>query len=305
MGERLARAAGFDPGIAYVPPAASTTAEDTQSAAIALAQRHVDLLLFVGGDGTARDVHAAVGTNVAVLGVPAGVKMHSGAFATGPRAAGDAVQAWWAAGAPLEEAVIVARAPAADGSPAGPVRLYGVVRVPRVGERRQRAKAAGTSADALLAGACERIASLARDGRLTLLGPGSTLASVKARLGFEGTLLGVDVVRGGAPVGLDASEARLLELVAREPARIVVTAIGGQGFLFGRGNQPLSARVIRAVGVDHVVYVASAAKLAALPSGALFVDTGDPALDRELAGYRSVITGAQRQAICEVRPADP
>jgi predicted polyphosphate/ATP-dependent NAD kinase len=305
MGERVTREAGFAPEIAYLPPRAGTSAADTQAAALALARRPVDLLLFVGGDGTARDVQGALGTRLPVLGVPAGVKMHSGVFATGARAAADAVDGWWHGGAPLEDADVVDREPASDGSPSGPVRLYGTVRVPRARGFVQAAKAAGPDSDALLAGACGRLAMLARDGRTTLLGPGSTLREVKRRLGFDGSPLGIDVVRGDELLAVDAGEARLLELVGTGPARIVVTAIGGQGFVFGRGNQPLSPRVIRAVGLDHIVIVASAAKLALLTDAALIVDTGDAALDRELAGYRSVITGAQRQAICRVRAANP
>ncbi|MCZ8133036.1 MAG: NAD(+)/NADH kinase [Steroidobacteraceae bacterium] len=312
MGERLAREAGFAPRIAFAPAGRDTHAADTQAAVRALARLPVDLLLFVGGDGTARDVLAALAAHSAagsalpppVLGVPAGVKMHSGVFATGPRAAGEVAQRWWSTGCGVEDAEVVDREPAADGSPSGPVRLYGALRVPRVRERLQRAKAQGADGDALLEGACERIAVLARDERVTLLGPGSTLRRIKRRLGFEGTLLGVDAVRGGVPLAVDAGERRLLELVESTPARIVVTAIGGQGFVFGRGNQPLSPRVIRAVGLENVIVVASATKLATLPGSALYVDTGDPALDRALAGHRSVITGAQRQSICRVRAAD-
>ena len=158
--------------------------------------------------------------------------------------------------------------------------------------------------DQLLAGAVTQIASLVADSRVSLLGPGSTLLAVKRLLGLESSVLGVDVVHHGEILAADAGESQLMQLIEGRQARIVVTVIGGQGFIFGRGNQPLSPRVIRAVGLDNLVIVASAGKLAALPGSRLLVDTGDDELDRALAGYRAVITGANSQAICRVCAAD-
>lgn len=305
MGERVARAAGFDPLLVGGPMSATTVAADTQRAASAMAAQGVDLLLFVGGDGTARDVLTAVGKGTPVLGVPAGVKMHSPVFATGVRAAADAVAQWWQAGRPLEEADVVDREALGDGAPVGPVRFFGALRVPRVRECLQKMKSAGPAADELLEGATDRIAEWVRDDRISVLGPGTTLRALKAKLGFEGSALGVDVVCRGVPVALDVGEPQLLQLLTGHPARIVLTVVGGQGFVFGRGNQPISARVIRAVGHENIVIVASADKLAKLPESTLLVDTGDTALDRELSGYRAVITGSGRVAICRVRSADP
>ncbi len=304
MGEQVARSAGFAAELAYDPASQPTTAADTRAAAQALRDRGVDLLLFVGGDGTACDLRSAVGLEVPVLGVPAGVKMHSGVFATGPRAAGDALERWWHAGRPELDVDIVDREAAADGTPSGPLRLHGSLRAPKVDDCLQGLKASGPAQDTLLAGACERVAALARDERVTVLGPGSTLLAVKRLLGLEGSALGVDVVCAGRLLARDASEAQVLELVAGRPSRIVVTVIGGQGFIFGRGNQQLSPSVIRAVGGAQIVILAASGKLAALPGAALLVDTGDPALDLELAGHRAVITGAMRQTICRVQPAD-
>jgi len=305
MGEGLAREAGFDPVLVHAPMGTTTSAQDTRRAAISLVERDIDLLLFVGGDGTARDVLAAIGSAIPVLGVPAGVKMHSAVFATGARAAADAVERWWQLGRPLDHGDVVDREPLDNDMTPGPVRLFGSLRIPRVPECLQRMKAGGPAVDQLLEGAIEQVAGLVADSRVSLLGPGSTLLAVKRLLGFEGSVLGVDVVCAGKKLVADAGESQLMQFVEGKPARIVVTVIGGQGFIFGRGNQPLSPRVIRAVGIDNVVIVASAGKLAALPDSRLLVDTGDGELDRSLAGYRPVIIGAKRQAICRVCAADP
>jgi predicted polyphosphate/ATP-dependent NAD kinase len=130
-------------------------------------------------------------------------------------------------------------------------------------------------------------------GRTYLVGPGSTTAAIMAKLGLPNTLLGVDAVRDGQLLATDADEARLLEVLAASPggAAIVVTVIGGQGHVFGRGNQQFSPRVIRQVGLDNIILVAAKSKIAALEGRPLLVDTDDPALDRELCGWRSVITG--------------
>jgi len=135
-------------------------------------------------------------------------------------------------------------------------------------------------------------------GRLYILGPGTTTFAIKQALGIGGTLLGVDVVRDGQCLARDAAEAQLLALLAAHagPAAIVVTAIGGQGHVFGRGNQQISARVIRAVGIANITIVATRQKIAALGGRPLLADTNDAELDRELHRYLRVVTG-YREAI--------
>lgn len=135
------------------------------------------------------------------------------------------------------------------------------------------------------------VESMAADG-LYLIGPGSTTAGIMAELGLEHTLLGVDAIFNRQQVGSDINEDQLLELLHQYPgARIVVTAIGGQGHVFGRGNQQFSADVIRKVGLDNILIVATKTKILALQGRPLLVDTGDPLVDAVLAGYRQVITG--------------
>jgi predicted polyphosphate/ATP-dependent NAD kinase len=140
--------------------------------------------------------------------------------------------------------------------------------------------------------------------RLCLIGPGTTTRAIMAALGLEKTVLGVDVVRGGELVARDADERTLLALTEGADAAVVVTPVGGQGFLFGRGNQQLSPELLSRLGRERLVVVATEAKLAALGGRPLLVDTGDAALDAALAGYLRVITGPNRETVYRVA-ADP
>ena len=305
MGAKPATTAGFEPEVAYRPSSARTTGDDTRRAATAILDAGVELLLFAGGDGTARDLLAAVDRQVPMLGIPCGVKMHSAVFAASPRTAADVVRAFLRAEHPsalLRDAEVMDREQP-DGAEPGSPALFGFARIPRLAHLVTPAKA-GPGEEPMLAGACRQVSQLVRaDERISLIGPGSTMQRIKSELGIPGTLLGVDAVIGGRLLGADMGERAILDLVGQGPARVVVGVVGGQGFLFGRGNQQLSARVIRDVGVENIVIVASAEKLAAIPGGCLLVDTGDESLDEELSGWRSVITGAGRTALVRVRAA--
>ena len=301
MGERVVREAGFQ---SVVPDgsghATATSAADTTRLAARMAPEAA-LLMFAGGDGTAHDVMRAIGEATPALGVPAGVKMHSGVFATTPQTAGQAALNFLTLPPERRETEpgeVLDRA--ADPAGGYSMVFHGVLQTPRSGALTQNPKAmAAVGDEAALDGACARAAEMTVDGRLTIVGPGSTMRRVKRRLGDEGALLGVDVYRNGELAAGDVGEADLLNL-AREPARIIVSPIGGQGFLFGRGNQQISAEVIRRVGVDNIVIVASEEKLVALGGQPLITDTGDAALDAMLAGYRQILTGRNRKTVFRI-----
>jgi len=304
MGEQEARSAGLEPTV-LGSIGAVTSAADTRAAAAAMADRDVDLLLFAGGDGTAVDVFESIGDRVPVLGVPAGVKMHSAVFAVNPKSAGElAVRLARGGGVrglrraevmDLDEALLRAGAVSA--------RLYGFLNVPAERRLLQSAKARSLAAEAA---AQEAIAHHLVDNvfgeRTWLIGPGTTTGALMAALGLEKTLLGVDVVRAGECLVADADERTLLELVAAEDAGIVVTPVGGQGFVFGRGNQQLSAPVIARVGRKRIVVVATEVKIAGLGGRPLRVDTSDPAVDASLAGYTRVVVGYNRDIVYPVAP---
>lgn len=297
MGGDAAAAAGLPAEIIYAATGSPSAPSDTIEAASRLAGR-VDLLLFAGGDGTARDVMAAVDERVAVLGIPAGVKMHSAVFATSPRSAGALLVDLVARG-DVGETVVAEVLDRIDGAPL----LCGVMRTPDDRRRLQARKAIAASDGADIEAACRVVARLVADDAVTIVGPGATMQQLKARLGFEGTLLGVDAVVEGRCVARNADEATLRTLIAGRRARLVLGVVGGQGFLLGRGNQQVSAAVVGAVRREDIVVIAAASKLAGLPNGRLLVDTGDAETDDRLAGYIQVHTGGGKRAMMRVDAA--
>lgn len=293
MGADSLNAAAYTFETVYEASGSDTSAFDTRTAAKRMLDRGVDLILFAGGDGTAADLLAVVGDRVPILGIPAGVKMHSAVFAVTPRAAGQVVHAFAAAAdrTALIRRVEIMDRPADTGEAASP-QLLGYVESPILPSLVVHSKAAGVAGS--VEGACRYAIERIRDAGLALIGPGMTMLGLKRELGFEGTLLGVDAVQSGRPIAMDLNAPQILELLDGSPALIVVSIVGGQGFLFGRGNQQLSADVLRRVGRDNIVVVSSMEKLLGLPERRLLVDTGDDATDEWLAGYMPVVVGYRR-----------
>lgn len=304
MGADSTRAAGLAATVIYRARSDATTGRDTRAAAREMARREVDLLLFAGGDGTARDVAEAVGEAVPVLGIPAGVKIHSSVFAIDPRAAGDlAARFVGGRGGPLRESEVMDVDEAAYRRGRLSARLVGYLRVPFDAGLVQATKARSSSEDTALEELARAVIEAMAPGTLYIVGPGTTTRRILAAMGLKSTLLGVDVVLDGRLVARDIGEGELLRLLAEHPAaRIIVTPIGGQGFLFGRGNQQISARVLREVGIANVVVVATPGKLASLGGRPFLVDTDDESLDRAFGRSIGVVTGVRRQAVYPVGP---
>ena len=301
MGEHEAHAAGLDTEVlGTIGPV--TTAADTRAAAAAMAAEGVDLLLFAGGDGTAVDVFEAIGDRIPVVGVPAGVKMHSAVFAVHPRTAGE-IAVRFAGGTErgLRQAEVMDVDEELLREGAVSARLHGYLSVPAERRLLQGAKVRSLAGEQA---AQDEIAHHLVDrvlGRMTwFVGPGTTTRAVVELLGLPKTLLGVDAVRGGELVAADADERALLELAENGDAGIVVAPVGGQGFLFGRGNQQLSAALIERVGLEGIVVIATEPKIAALAGRPLRVDTGDPTVDAALAGYRRIVVGYNREIVYPV-----
>lgn len=303
MGEDEAKEAGLSPTVVGSVVAGDTSAEDTRRAAQEMVKRAVDLILFAGGDGTARDLCSAVGDGVASLGIPAGVKMYSGVYATTPLAAGRAASRFLSGEAPntrLGEVMDIDE----EAFRRGDVQawLYGYLSIPDDASHVQVTKSPSHADEGedILAIAGEIVDSM-QNGTLYILGPGTTTKGIADVLGVAKTLLGVDVILDGKLVSSDVTESQLLELLDGDRlAKIVVTAIGGQGHIFGRGNQQIGADVIRRVGKKNIVVVATRQKLGSLNRRLLMVDTGSREIDRELSGYIMVTTGRAESAMVRV-----
>ncbi|MFD1589218.1 ATP-NAD kinase family protein [Halorientalis brevis] len=289
MGADAVRAAGFEPVVVGEPAGEETTADDTRRAVRDLVANDVHLVLFVGGDGTAVDVAETLdelGDDTPVLGVPAGVKVYSEVFGVTPRAAGQVAASY------TDTETAEVNDIDEDEYREGEVHteLRGVVRVPAADQRQASKQLGGGTVESL----AEGVAREAQAGVTYVLGPGSTVGAVKDALGFEGTALGVDVWRDDAVLVEDGSEREILDALGDENV-IVVSPIGGQGFVFGRGNQQLSPDVIRRCDLE---VVASKRKLDDI--GVLRVDTGDPELDDELRGWLQVRVGRFERRLMKV-----
>ncbi len=307
MGAEAAESLGFRAQVIGRIEAGRSRAQDTRRAAQSMKEMNVALILFAGGDGTARDVYDAVGSDVAVLGIPAGVKIHSPVYAVHPRAAGE-LAARLARGERLafREAEVIDLDEEAYRSGKVSTRLYGYLKVPFVRQFVQSAKSASPASEQE---AAREIAAFVvgqmQPGVAYIVGPGTTTRAIAACLGLEKTLLGVDVFLDKALLARDVNERQMLDVLAQYPERkIIVTPIGGQGYLFGRGNQQISPPILRAVGRENILVVSTLNKIIALRGQPLLVDTGEAETDHLLQGYMQVITGYDQRLIYRVMAAD-
>lgn len=294
---------GLDLDVEVIPKLAiSRTARDTRLATEALAG--CDLIVFAGGDGTARDVTDGIACGTGILGIPCGVKMHSGVFAVSPEAAGfllgdiatspDRI-AWDKAAEvmDIDEAALRAGRLAP--------RLFGYAKVPAARRRMQASKAGPRvpSAEALAA-AADEIVGCMNPGTLYIIGPGTSAGTVIEAMGERPSILGTDAVRDGRTVARDATARELEALAGSDPVRIVLGVTGRQGFLLGRGNQQISPSLIARAGKEGLIVLATEEKLAALAQPCLWVDTGEAELDRVLCGFLRVKTGRGRETLMRV-----
>lgn len=281
MGEVEAKKYGFS-CIVVGERKRETSAEDTIEAAKAVKEQGADLLVFCGGDGTARDIFKAVDISIPALGVPTGVKMHSAVFAVNAQAAAKIVTKFLFEMLPLKEAEVMDVDEGAFRSGRVSAELYGYILIPYEPLLIQGTKTASLTTESELhnqAAIAIYIIENMNPDVLYVLGPGTTTRVIADLLYAEKTLLGVDIFCNRKLFAKDVNEAEILEKIQGRKVQIIVTPIGGQGFIFGRGNQQISPKIIRQVGLDNIIVVATKSKLENLRS--LRVDTGDPSLDEE------------------------
>ncbi len=305
MGADICQAAGLNCHIMGEINTGNTTATDTIKAAQLFKEKELDLILFAGGDGTARNILDAVGLTIPVLGIPTGCKIHSGVYAINPKTAGQ-LMGEFAQGKVTEtkDAEVMDIDEELFRQGVVQARLYGYLQVPNENRMVQNLKSGrGISERVSTELMSNYMVETWRDDTLYIVGTGSTLAEIMKKLKLKNTLLGVDLVYRRKIIANDCTEKEILDVIKKykdKDIKILVTVIGGQGYIFGRGNQQISANVIKAVGKENIIVVASQAKMIALFGKPLYVDTGDEAINEYLKGYIRVIVGYERTVMAKV-----
>jgi predicted polyphosphate/ATP-dependent NAD kinase len=304
MGEKEAKECGLTPTLVFGEEKNETSAEDTKKIALEMKENNVNLLVFCGGDGTAKDVMDALDLKVPVLGVPSGVKMHSGVFAANPKVGAKIVKDFLNDQLSLIECEVMDIDEEAFRQGQVSAKLYGYLKVPSEKLLIQQVKSSvpliESEKEDREAIAKYLIEEMEKD-YVYIIGPGSTTKPIFDLLNLEKTLLGVDVICNKKIIAKDVGEKEILKVLnENSKAKIIVTPIGGQGYIFGRGNQQISPAVIRKVGRENIIVIATKSKLQTLNPKRLLVDTGDPELDEELKGYIKVITDYKEETIMKI-----
>lgn len=301
MGEEEAVAVGFEP-VVLREKKNNFGPEDTEEAAQKMVEMGVDIILFAGGDGTARNIYNAVGTKVPVIGIPAGVKIHSAVYASHPKAAGEIVLKYFQ-DEDIEtkevEVMDIDEETFREGIVAA--KLYGYMRIPLEPELIQTTKSGGIgSEEAALDGISEKIIEEMEPDVFYIIGSGTSTRPIMEKLGLPNTLLGIDIVQNKELIASDVNEKEILDIIEGNKAKIIVTVIGGQGYIFGRGNQQISAEVIKKVGKDNIRIIASKNKLLSLKGRPLLVDTGNEEVNNMFNGYMKVLTSYYMETVEKV-----
>jgi len=297
MGEQEAKDCGFEPKVLGSIQPGKTGPQDTIAAAKTMAEKKVDLILFAGGDGTARNIYDAISdTGVPVIGIPAGVKIHSAVYATNSRNAGE-VALMYLQGKikKVQDSEVMDIDEDAFRKGRVTAKLYGYLKVPHEAKLVQGLKSGRTEGEeAALNSIADHITENMEEDVLYVIAPGTTTRAVMQKLELQNTLLGVDVIFNKKVVANDVTESQLLELIKGKKTKIIVTIIGGQGYIFGRGNQQISPRVLKEVGKENIIVIAPQNKLSVLGSNSLLIDTGDYEVNNMLSGYYRVVIGLEK-----------
>ena len=291
MGEDALRKCGINAISVLHESGDPTTAEDTRRAAAAFREAGADIIVFAGGDGTARDILSAVGTTIPILGIPAGVKMYSAVFATDPVAAAALIRE--AGSLPLRDAEVLDVDEEAYRDGRLSTRLHGIARTPyRAGYLQHAKETVFTTGneDEDRQEIANFMAGVLASPRPFILGPGSTTEAIAAAMDLECTLLGFDAYSAGNLVLRDGNAQSLLEFLHDHPdTRLIISPIGSQGFIIGRGTQVITPEILGKIGDKNLIVIATPGKLRATPE--LHIDTGDRNLDASFPDSIRVICG--------------
>lgn len=303
MGEDLSKELSFDTLCVYKSDNESTTSEDTIKAAKNIMAKGVDILIFVGGDGTARDIFKAVGLGCIVIGVPAGVKIHSPVYAQNPTKAGELTYKYvMGIIKQTKEVEVLDIDEEAYRKEIVNTRLYGYLTIPLKKELTQNRKSPSPFTEKAYQNfiALDVIDNM-EENILYIIGPGTTTRAIMDKLQVSSSLLGIDIISNKKLILKDASENDILGLIKNRNAKIIITPTGGQGYVLGRGNHQLSPSVIRLIGVENIMIISTKEKINSLRGRPLLVDTGDDSCDKYLSGYKKIITGYRESIIYPVK----
>jgi predicted polyphosphate/ATP-dependent NAD kinase len=301
MGEELISGKGFNfEVIGHIQQL--TTAEDTKRIAKLMLEEQVELLIFCGGDGTARDIFDAIELKIPVVAIPSGVKMFSSVFALNPKAAAKIVNKFIEETVDKQEKEILDIDEEAFRDNRLVSKLYGYLVVPKIQNLTQNAKDSskvGRAIDENKYEIAQQIIETMEKETLYILGPGTTVKSITDQLKQRKSLLGVDAIYDKSLVGEDLKESGIIDLLNKyQKVKIIVTPIGGQGFVFGRGNKQFTPKILNRVGKNNIIIIGTEEKIKSLKC--LRVDTGDDGTDKMLEGLTKVVIGYKEELICKI-----
>jgi predicted polyphosphate/ATP-dependent NAD kinase len=304
MGEAQVRQMGFHTTVVDLAHERLNSSNDTKYCISKFIENEVDLILFAGGDGTARDVYSVVGEKqIRVLGIPAGVKIHSPVYAQNPTSAGTLAKLYLQGKVKKIEEVEVLDIDEEEYRNGNVnTKLFGYLHIPFEKKYVQNRKSGTPMSERATQNAISfDVIDNMEDGVVYIIGPGSTTRPIMENLNLQNTLLGVDAVLNKEIIGQDLCEKSILQIIKDKPAKLVVTPTGGQGYLFGRGNQQISSKVIEKVGRDNIIILATKEKISSLRGRPFLVDTGDDKINLELEAYMRITTGYREKAIYRLR----
>lgn len=291
MGENQCKELGLNYKVIYKVKA-ETDSRDTINIAKAMKDENVDLIIFAGGDGTARDIYKAIQTDIPAIGIPAGVKIHSPVYGNTPKSAGELACMYLDKGLPLREEEVLDLDEDAYRENQVRTSLYGYLKVPYKKEFLQNKKAPTplTQEQAQVSISLDIIDNMEEE-IYYIIGAGTTPRTIMDQLKLSNSLLGIDIIKNKRIVKLNCNEQDILEIINGSKAKLIITPTGGQGYLLGRGNQQLSPKVIKEVGKENIIIIATESKIIELKGNPFLIYTGDPEVDEYLSGYYRIKVG--------------
>ncbi|MBI9044888.1 MAG: ATP-NAD kinase family protein [Anaerolineaceae bacterium] len=279
----------------------STDSQDTIKICQEMLSKGIEILVFVGGDGTARDVHDAIGMKLPVIAVPSGVKVFSAVFAVNPKSAAKLLESTLEPHHYSEEEVLDIDEQAYRNNKLSS-KLYGYLLVPSQPEFIQQGKLPSSlslSDEESKKNISEWFVEKMEPEVLYLFGPGTTVKAITDELKLEKNLLGVDAVFNKKLIAKDINANQISKLIEDYKSwKIIVTPIGGNGFIFGRGNKQFTPEILQKTGKENIIIVGTEDKIKRFE--VLRVDMGEENTNAMLSGFMEVIVGYKESRMIRV-----